>query len=292
MKRRGLGKNLNAILSDPILDRSDDVVVSTPDKDGIRKLAVDQLQRGQYQPRREMEPEALKELADSIKAQGLLQPIIVRPVSDKQYEIIAGERRWRAAQLAGLDEVSVIVRDIPDEAAMAIGLIENIQRENLNPIEEAEAFARLLTEFELTHQQIAEKVGRSRVAVSNMLRLLQLDESVRAFLERGDIEMGHARALLALEGGDQLKAAKQVIDKGLSVRQTEQMVRNFQQKSTVSSSSSKRPVDPDVLRLQRNLSDTLGAKVAIHHQASGKGKIAIHYSSVEDLDRLLEFIEG
>ena len=239
MKKRGLGRSLNAILSPPPkpTESADNVAalekpltsVADAAPDLMKELAVDQLQRGQFQPRRAMDQEALAELAASIKSHGVLQPIIVRQLSGGQCEIIAGERRWRAAKLAGLATVPVVIKKVADDAAMAIGVIENIQRENLNPIEEATAFSRLLHEFEMTHQEVAEAVGRSRAAVSNLLRLLNLTTSVQKLLEHGDMEMGHARALLPLAKDQQLKAAQYIVEQGLSVRETEAYVRKLQQ---------------------------------------------------------------
>jgi ParB family transcriptional regulator, chromosome partitioning protein len=297
MKKRGLGRSLNAILSPPSkpAQSADDVAVLEKSKaivadaapDLMKELAVDQLQRGQFQPRRAMDQEALAELAASIKSHGVLQPIIVRQLSGGQCEIIAGERRWRAAKLAGLATVPVVIKKVADDAAMAIGVIENIQRENLNPIEEATAFSRLLHEFEMTHQEVAEAVGRSRAAVSNLLRLLNLTTSVQKLLEHGDMEMGHARALLPLAKDQQLKAAQYIVEQGLSVRETEAYVRKLQQGEPAIAIPSKKPTNPDVLKLQQSLSDRLHTKVAIKHGDKGRGKVVIHYRSLQELDEIL-----
>lgn len=289
VKKRGLGKSLNALLaytsteSQPIHDMD----ISTH-ADQLTMMSVENIQRGKYQPRREMDPQALDELANSIRTQGIIQPLIIRPVGNK-YEIIAGERRWRAAQLAGLTEVPVIIRDIPDEAAVAIALIENIQREDLNPIEEAIALQRLLEEFGMTHQQVAEAIGKSRATVSNLLRLLALPADVRHMLENRLLEMGHARALLSLPEATLIETAKMVVARGLSVRETEQLVRQLQ--APVLEGKSKRPQDPDILRLQDSLSDQLSLRVAIQCNAKGKGKMVIHYRNFNELDSLLAQIQ-
>jgi ParB family chromosome partitioning protein len=234
-----------------------------------------------------MDAEALEDLANSIRAQGIIQPLIVRPFGDK-YEIIAGERRWRAAQMAGMTDVPVIIRDIPDEAAVAIALIENIQRENLNPIEEAIALQRLLEEFEMTHQQVAEAIGKSRATVSNLLRLLGLPQDIRNLLERGMIEMGHARTLITLPVNLQLKAAEIIVARGLSVRETENLVKQLQ---AGESKQPQKPVDPDIVKLQENLTRQLKLRVAIQCNAKGKGKLVIHYRNLDELDRLLEQLD-
>jgi ParB family chromosome partitioning protein len=251
-------------------------------------LPVDVIVRGKYQPRVDMHKESLSELADSIRAQGVLQPIVVRRVSDSGYEIIAGERRWRAAQLAGLHEVPVIVRDVEDRAAIAIALIENIQRENLNPMEEAHALDRLIREFELTHEQAAEAVGRSRAAVSNLLRLLDLDDGVKRMVERGELEMGHARALLSLAGSAQLEVARKVAAGGLSVRATEGLVRKMLRPHPAKTPQRK---DPDIRQLETRLADTLGASVQIQSGRGGKGKLEIRYNSLDELDGILAHIQ-
>ena len=274
-----LGRGLDALLS----------AYDTPSaKEELRHIPVDQLQRGKYQPRTHMNPEALEELAASIKAQGVVQPIVARPLPDGNYEIIAGERRWRAAQLAGLDVIPAVVRKIPDEAAIAIALIENIQRENLSPVEEANAFTRLIDEFHMTHQQVAESVGRSRAAVTNLLRLLSLNGDVRELLENGKMDMGHARALLALVGKNQSQAAQQVVDKGMSVRETENLVRRLLTQPTGHKSSGR--MDPDSRALAQRISEKLGTKVRFQHSAKGKGRLVIEYNTLEELDGILEHI--
>jgi ParB family chromosome partitioning protein len=256
----------------------------------LREVPVDLLQPGKYQPRMDMHPESLEELANSIKAQGVVQPIVIRPIGGDRYEIIAGERRWRAAQIAGLHEIPAVVRDVPDEAAIAMALIENIQREDLNPIEEAIALQRLIDEFEMTHQQAAGAVGRSRAAVSNLLRLLTLNDDVRKMLEHGDLEMGHARALLALQGQAQSEAAREVATKAYSVRETEQLVRRLGEPSARTKKTNK-SVDPDIKRLQEELADKLAAKVLFQHAAKGNGKLVIHYNSLDELDGILSRIQ-
>src|SRR5699024_4615531 len=260
-----------------------------PQEGELRHLAVNQVQRGRYQPRRDMSPEALEELAESIRAQGVMQPIVVRPVSSNHYEIIAGERRWRAAQLAGLKNIPAVVRYVEDEAAIAMALIENIQREDRNPMEVALALSRLKEEFELTHQQVADAVGKSRAMVTNLLRLLSLEESARRMLEHGDLEMGHARALLGLQGEEQVEAAKIVVAEGLNVRQTEALVREFGKPKP----EPKAPVveDPNVKALMRELAERLGAPVAIKQGSKGKGKLVISYSSLDELDGILAHIK-
>lgn len=256
----------------------------------LREVPVDLLQPGKYQPRTDMHPESLEELANSIKAQGVVQPIVIRPIDGGRYEIIAGERRWRASQIAGLHEIPAVVRDVPDEAAIAMALIENIQREDLNPIEEAIALQRLIDEFEMTHQQAAGAVGRSRAAVSNLLRLLTLNDDVRKMLEHGDLEMGHARALLALQGNAQSEAAREVAAKGYSVRETEQLVRRLNEPSSKARKPNK-SVDPDIKRLQDELADKLAAKVLFQHAAKGNGKLVIHYNSLDELEGILQRIQ-
>jgi len=279
-KKRGLGRGLSELLGDvassPIQEKSQDV----------QKLPIEFLQRGKYQPRRDMDPEKLKELADSIAAQGIIQPIIVRKLVSDKYEIIAGERRWRAAQLAELQEVPVLVKDIDDRSVMAVALIENIQREDLNALEEADALHRLLDEFELTHQQIAEAVGKSRATVSNLLRLLDLAAEVKTMLGRGQLEMGHARALLGLDDPKQVEIANKVVKQGLTVRAVEKLVREQNQEKSVVI----KKIDPDTLRLQRQLSERTGAKVEISHQESGKGKLIFSYASLEELEGIINKI--
>jgi ParB family chromosome partitioning protein len=236
-----------------------------------------------------MDSEKLGELADSIRAQGVVQPIVVRPVGAGDYEIVAGERRWRAAQMAGLHEIPAVIRDVSDQVATAIGLVENVQREDLNPLEEARALNRLLGEFSLTHQEVADAVGRSRVTVTNILRLLELRADVKKLLDKGQLEMGHARALLGLEGAAQSKAAREVAKRGLSVRETEAMVRRLQ-KANGNPKTGTRPQDPDIRRLQDQLSEKLAARVRLQHQASGKGKVVIEYTSLDELEGILRKI--
>ncbi len=262
----------------------------------LAKLPLDLLQRGKYQPRVDMRPETLQELADSIKAQGVVQPIVVRPLDgsgagpSQRYEIIAGERRWRAAQMAGLTEIPAVIRRIPDEAAIAVALIENIQRENLNPLEEARALERLINEFALTHQQAAEAVGRSRAGVSNLLRLLELAPEVSERVEKREIEMGHARALLALSNRkQQIEVAALIVKKGLSVRDTEALVRRMQQ-SPAAREAAEAAGDPNVNRLEQELAEKLGAKVAIQHSAAGRGRLVVSYNSLDELDGILAHI--
>ena len=268
--------------------------------DELANLPLDLLQRGKYQPRVDMRQESLQELADSIKAQGIVQPIVVRPVegalpgSSQRYEIIAGERRWRAAQLAGLATVPAVIRRVPDEAAIAMALIENIQRENLNPLEEARALDRLISEFGITHQQAADAVGRSRAAVSNLLRLLELPPEISAFVEKRELEMGHARALLGLtQRRHQVEVGQLVAKKGLSVRETEALVRSMLSKASGGSATSRdgaKALDPNVQRLQDELSEKLGAPVQIQHTGSGKGKVVVSYHSLDELDGILAHI--
>ena len=286
-KKRGLGKGLDALLG----NRSGAELGSIGGNEELRFLPVDLVQRGQFQPRTDFNEEALQDLANSIKAQGVVQPILVRPIgkSDK-YEIIAGERRWRAAQLAGLHEIPVVLRQIDDQTAMCMALIENIQREDLNPLEQANGLARLLDEFGMTHEGIADAVGRSRSTISNMLRLLDLHASVKKMLETGKLEMGHARAILALPHKDQAAAAQQVVKRSLSVRETEAMVRRAStgNKKPKKSSSKK---DPDTLRLETELSGRLGASVTIRHSNKGKGVLEIRYNSLDELDGILKHIQ-
>ena len=300
MAKKRLGTNLNALLGGANLSASLSDELATPesaetdhsvqDKE-LRELPVEFVVRSKFQPRRDMHPDALEELAESIKAQGIMQPIVVRPVSENRYEIIAGERRWRAAQIAGLSEVPVLIRDVEDDAAIAMALIENIQREDLNPIEEAIALSRLQKEFELTQQEVAEAVGKSRAAVANTLRLMSLGDEVKKLLEYGDLEMGHARALLPLGAMEQLETARTVVARGLSVRQTEALVRRIQQEKEKGKKSKDKRIDPDVKRLEDDLMDRIGAKVAIQYNAKGKGKLVISYNSLEELDGIIDHIK-
>jgi ParB family transcriptional regulator, chromosome partitioning protein len=255
----------------------------------LRHLPVDLIQRGKYQPRTDMHEEALQELAESIKVQGVMQPIVVRPVAGERFEIIAGERRWRATQIAGLDTIPAVIRLVGDESAIAMALIENIQRENLNPIEEAMALKRLQEEFSLTQQEVAEAVGKSRTTVTNLLRLMTLSHDVRLMLERGDIEMGHARALLGLDGERQSEAAKTVSGKGLSVRQTEALVRRLQAEGSKAPAQADRE-DPDIRNLENSLSEKIGARVEILHSSKGSGKLTLRYNSLDELDGILSHI--
>ncbi len=288
VKKRGLGRGLNDLGLNELLSSVNSTVATSEPKvndQTLRKLPVEYLQTGKYQPRKDFDPEALAELADSIRVQGIIQPIVVRSLAHNRYEIIAGERRWRAAQLANLSEVPVIVREMTDETAIAMALIENIQREDLNSIEEAEAMQRLLDEFGLTHQQLSTAVGKSRTAVTNSLRLLQLSSDVKTMIERGDLDMGHGRALLTLDREGQIKAAKTILSKGLSVRETESLVRRMQQSDKPEVI---KKIDPDTQRLQNTLSDKLSADVQIHHQSSGKGKLVIKYNSLDELEGIIQ----
>lgn len=292
VKRRGLGRGLDALLGVAHSEEPPPLPGSgAGSEERLREIPLDLMQRGRFQPRTDMDPAALEDLAASIRAQGVVQPIVVRPLADgERFEIIAGERRWRAAQIAGLERIPAVVRDVPDNAAIAIALIENIQREDLNPVEEAQALRRLIEEFEMTHQQAADAVGRSRAAVSNLLRLLDLNADVRALLENGDLEMGHARALLALESGVQSDASRQVVAKGLSVRETEQLVRRLLVAPAAPPASPPAP-DPDTRRLQEDLAERLGAAVKIQHSARGKGRLVIQYNSLDELDGILAHIK-
>jgi ParB family chromosome partitioning protein len=296
-KKRGLGKGLDALLGGSLAKQAESAAVDSPqvgDKTAaegeMRHLPLDMIQRGKYQPRRDMQPEALEELAESIRAQGVMQPIVVRPISADKYEIIAGERRWRATQLAGLDTIPVLVKHVPDEAAIAMALIENIQREDLNPMEEAMALSRLKNEFELTHQQVADAVGKSRSMVTNLLRLMSLREEVQRMLEYGDLEMGHAKALLGLSSEQQSQAASTVVSKGYSVRQTEALVRSILAQPTNKPKTSQR-MDPDIKQLQDQLSEKIGVPVQIQHGAKGKGKLVLKYSDLNELDGILNHIK-
>ncbi len=279
-KKRGLGRGLSELLGDasPVREKPQDV----------QTLPIEFLQRGKYQPRRDMDPERLRELADSIAAQGVIQPIIVRKIEgDNKYEIIAGERRWRASQLAELQEVPVVLKDLDDRSVMAIALIENIQREDLTALEEAEALRRLQDEFELTHQQIATAVGKSRTTITNLLRLLELAFDVKVMLGKGLLEMGHARALLGLEEAKQIEIANKAVKQGLTVRAVEKLVREQNEGKPAEVS---KKVDPDTLRLQRELSEKTGAKVEINHQSGGKGKLVFSYTSLEELEGIIRKI--
>ena len=279
-KQKGLGRGLDALLD------SDGAGAGTAPIERLATLKLGQLGPGRYQPRTKMDEASLQELAASIKTQGLMQPILVRPVTTDRYEIIAGERRWRAAKLAGLSEVPVVVRDVPDQAALAMALIENIQREDLNPLEEAQGVQRLVKEFKLTHQEAADAIGRSRTATTNLLRLLNLERSVQQRLLEGQIDMGHARALLSLEGRRQEEVAKRVADRGMSVRETEKLV-NDVLNPPVHGKARRTRIDRDVARLEEELSGELGTTVEIRQARKGSGKLVIRYISHEHLDSLL-----
>lgn len=308
VKKRGLGRGLDALLgasANPVavapLPKDEPAgyqpaSADSPQSDSVdgtlRSLPIEFLQRGKYQPRRDMQPEALEELAESIKSQGIMQPIVVRKLGVDRFEIIAGERRWRASQLAGLDAVPALIRDVPDETAAAMALIENLQREDLNPMEEALAMVRLQKEFELTHAEIARLVGKSRTTITNLLRLTGLREEVQKLLENGDIEMGHARALLGLPAESQSSAASTVVSRGLSVRQTEALVRRLVEDSAKGPSAAPTAsLDPDIRKLQEELSERVGSPVAIQHGGKGKGKLVIQYSSLDELDGILRRIK-
>ena len=286
-KRRGLGRGLDALLTKPENESAENTEGSKESSNKnaeLQNLPIEQLHPGKYQPRKDMSAEALDDLANSIKSQGIIQPIVVRPVSEHSYEIIAGERRWRAAQLAELDTVPCLIKQVPDEAAVAIALIENIQREDLNAMEEAIALERLLIEFELTHQEVADAVGKSRTAVTNLLRLNNLNSEVKTLLEHGDIEMGHARALLALDSDIQTTTARIVVAKELNVRETEALIKKVQQPVK---EVEEKPVDPNTKALEQNLSEKLGSNVTINHNKKGKGKLVISYSDLSELDGIV-----
>ena len=289
-KKRGLGRGLDALLgSGPAREPA----AGDDDKGRIGALPLDLIQRGRYQPRRDFNAESLQELADSIAAQGVVQPIVVRPVSGGRYEIIAGERRWRASQQAGLSEIPVVIRDVSDQTAMAMGLIENIQRDDLNPLEEATALHRLLNEFELTHQQIAQAVGKSRTSVTNLLRLLDLEEAVKGLIQERRLEMGHARALLGLKGQAQTDTARMVVAQGLSVRETERLVRRLLGGEPASGRRRQDTGrdDPNIRKLEGGLTDRLGARVKIQQGDGGKGKLVISYNSLDELEGILAHIK-
>lgn len=311
-KKRGLGRGLDALLgtgnsrsqenqgekneaavevaiNPDLAAESGQPVITSNENNSLKYLPVEFIQPGKYQPRLDMRPESLEELANSIKAQGVMQPIVVRSISSDMYEIVAGERRWRASQLAGLDKIPVIIKQVADEAAIAMALIENIQRENLNPIEEAMALQRLIEEFELTQQEAADAVGKSRTTVTNLLRLMSLNPDVRRLVEHGDLEMGHARALLSLPFEKQIEAARTVTGKDLSVRQTEALVRKLQSHKKKTSPADK--IDPDIRHLQDDLSEKLGTQVMIQHTAKGKGKLVFKYNSLDQLQGILDHIK-
>ena len=287
VKKRGLGRGLDALLGGASVMVLQEQAAATPVSE-LQSLPVDIIQRGKYQPRRHMDPTALEELANSIRVQGLMQPIVVRAIGEGRYEIIAGERRWRASQQAGLDRIPALVRDVPDQVAIALALIENIQRQNLNPLEEAMALQRLQDEFELTQAQVAEAVGKSRSGVTNLLRLLALAEEAKDLLARGELEMGHARALLGLPKARQAEGARHVVARGLTVRQTEALVRQW---LSGAEPVEKAPaVDPDISRLEQRLAERLGANVQIRHGEKGKGQLVIRYTSLDELQGVLAHI--
>lgn len=287
-KKRGLGRGLDALLG----IGAEQVAIEEANGDQLKTIPVDLIQRGQYQPRMDIKAESLNELAESIKSQGVVQPVVIRPLGETgRYELIAGERRWRASQLAGLSVIPAIVKRVADADAMSIALIENIQREQLNPMEEALALDRLVREFEMTHQQVASAVGRSRAGVSNLIRLLELEASCREWLESGELEMGHARALLGLSGEPQVAAARQIVDGGLSVRAAEALVRSMREPATKTAKPKPAAVDPNIRQLEQNLSERLGAAVAIKHGQGGKGMLTIRYTSLDELDGILEHIQ-
>jgi len=293
--KKRLGRGLDALLSKPVAERAS--VTGEPKAEGLRHIPVDLLQRGQYQPRADIRQDTLEDLANSIKVQGVVQPIVARPIASgtgsQRYEIVAGERRWRAAQMAGLEEIPAVVKDIADDAAIAMALIENIQRENLNPLEEARALERLIREFDLTHAEAATAVGRSRAAVSNLLRLQELSDKVLPMLESRQLEMGHARALLAISDAvQQHDAARQVVKNGLSVRDTEKLVRRMLDKAGTKKVT--RPVESgnaDIRRLEIEVSEKIGAKVSVKHTQKGSGKVVISYNSLDELDGILKHIK-
>ena len=295
--KKRLGRGLDALLSKPAAKLP---AATTNDEPAggevLRQLPVELLQRGQYQPRVDMRQDSLDDLAASIKAQGVVQPIVARPISGKgseqRYEIVAGERRWRAAQLAGLAEIPAVIREIPDEAAIAMALIENIQRENLNPLEEARALDRLIREFDLTHAEAAKAVGRSRASVSNLLRLQDLSDKVKPLLEDRQLEMGHARALLSIANAtQQFDAARQVVRKGLSVRETERLVKRMLEGDKPKPAKKPATKDADIRRLEIEVSEKLGAKVKLDHTPKGAGKIVISYNSLDELDGILKHLK-
>ncbi len=274
-KKRGLGRGLDALLGEAVLTQQDGTNQTLP---------IDQIRAGSYQPRRDIDPERLGELAESIRRHGVVQPVVVRPREGGGYELVAGERRWRAARLAGLTEIPAVVRRIDDRTALAVALIENIQREDLNPLDQAEALRRFLEEFDLTHQQLAETLGKSRATISNLLRLLELHPQVKQLLAEGRIEMGHARALLGLTGERQLEVARKVADGKMTVRDTEALVKRLQRPGAPSGPAD---TDPDIRRLQEELSDLLGTRVTIRHSRTGKGRLVIAYEDLEQLEGLL-----
>lgn len=291
-KKRGLGRGLDALITTRReVEAIADQPVTHVNDGSLRMLPVEWIRRGTYQPRRDMSADALEELAASIRAQGVMQPIVVRPQGPESFELIAGERRWRASQMAGLDQIPAVIRDVSDEDAIAMALIENIQRENLNPMEEALALQRLQKEFDLTQAGVAEAVGKNRVTVTNLLRLISLEADVRRMLEHGDLEMGHARALLGVQGEQQIEAARQVVAKGMTVRQTEQLVRNLVEGKKTGLDRSEHKADANIQNLEEMLSQRLGATVSIKHGARGKGSLVIKYNSLDELDGILNHVK-
>jgi len=286
-KKRGLGRGLDALLGGANVTAVQEEAAQADERE-LQQLPLDVIQRGKYQPRRDIDPVTLDELAHSIRTQGVMQPIVVRSIGSGRYEIIAGERRWRASQQAGLDKIPALVRDVSDEAAIAMALIENIQREDLNPIEEAVALQRLQQEFQLTQQQVADAVGKSRVTISNLLRLIALPEEIKTLLSHGDLEMGHARALLGLPAEQQVEGARHVVARGLTVRQTEALVRQWLNSTGLPKSEPKS--DPDIVRLEQRLAERLGSPVQIKHGEKGKGQLVIRYNSLDELQGVLAHI--
>lgn len=298
-RKRGLGRGLDSLLGakEEVEETLEKAEQSSPEElkasgEDLRLVPIDLIERGQYQPRRVIDENSIEELAESIRQQGIMQPIVLRPLAGGgRYEIIAGERRWRASQKAGLADIPALIKDVTDEAAIAMALIENIQRENLNPMEEALALQRLKKEFKLTHDEVAKAVGKSRSAVTNLMRLSNLQESVRVLVENGDIEMGHARALLALEGPTQVKAARETVEKELTVRQTEALVKTLQSQPAMKSAQKKKSKSADVKSLENSLSEKLGTSVIIEEGRGGKGRLVISYSSNDILDGILKHIK-
>jgi ParB family chromosome partitioning protein len=285
VKKKGLGRGLTALLGNSDVE----AMIEPQNNDELRHIDVDLIERGPWQPREHFDEEALQELADSIAQQGVVQPIVVRQKSHNRFEIVAGERRWRASQKAGLSKIPAVIKNFDDQTAAAVSLIENIQRENLNPLEESTALKRLIDEFEMTHQQVADTVARSRATVTNLLRLQDLNPDVKTLLAMRDIEMGHARALLAIDGMEQSSVAKDVARKGLSVRETEALIRKISAPAKKSKSKQK---DPDITRLEQRLTERLGAQVHIRQKAKGKGSLEIAYTSLDVLDGILKKIES
>ena len=294
--KKRLGRGLDALLSKPMAIVSRPETANAPSNDGLKNLPLEYLQRGQYQPRVNMRQDSLEELAASIKSKGIVQPIVARPIAKKddiqRYEIIAGERRWRAAQMAGLAEIPAVIRDVPDEDAIAMALIENIQREDLNPLEESRALDRLIREFDLTHAEAAQAVGRSRASVSNLLRLQDLSDKVKPLLEDRKLDMGHARALLGIASAtQQFDVARQVVKKSLSVRETEVLVKRILEGGSAMRLKKTPAQNADIRRLEIEISEKLGAKVSVDHTANGAGKLVINYNSLDELDGILKHIK-